>query len=169
MFRLGLLLACLMVFGAAEARAQSSLMSMPQSMSMPMHGNWCGPGHPSNGFRASLAPIDPVDGACREHDLCYIAAGPLNCSCDIQLMGRLRHLRYPNQHLWTVGRAMYDALGMSPCTSPQGMAFKQSRVWSDFKDDVTSGRATPFDLPMRMMYLGLSTLRNKSLMNDWRY
>ncbi len=163
--RFGFLLVCLAAFGAADvrdARAQSSMMSMP------MHGNWCGPGHPSNGFRASLSPIDPVDAACREHDLCYIAAGPLNCRCDIQLMGRLRHLRYPNQHLWTVGRAMYDALGMSPCTSPDGMAYKQSRVWRDFADEVTSGRATPFDLPMRMMYLGLSTLRNKSLMNDWR-
>lgn len=153
-----------LVIAAFAGSAQAQTMSM----AMPMHGNWCGPGHPSNGFRASLRPIDPLDAACMEHDLCYIRAGAMNCGCDVQLMNRLKATRYPNGHLYTVARAMYDALGMSPCSDPMGMAYKQSCVWRDYAADVASGRSSPLDMPMRWMYLGAQTLSNKSRLDGWR-
>jgi Phospholipase A2 len=41
------------------------------------HGNWCGVGDAN---RAS--PVDVLDAACREHDLCYERHGRGSCICD---------------------------------------------------------------------------------------
>jgi hypothetical protein len=159
---IGLALLALASLASLPAAAQSSMMSMP------MYGNWCGPGHPSNPFRASLKPVDPLDAACMEHDLCIASVGAMNCGCDIRLMNRLKYTRYPHPRLQTLARAMYDAIAMTPCTDPQGMAYKQACVWRDMAADVASGRSSPFDMPMRWMYLGIETLNNKSRLEGWR-
>lgn len=43
---------------------------------IPIHGNWCGPGHGGGEVR------DLLDGACKRHDECYDASGYFNCDCD---------------------------------------------------------------------------------------
>lgn len=119
------------------------------SPSLMMYGNWCGPG---NG-PYSLPPIDPLDAACMRHDLCYVATGSVACECDVPFMRELRAMSYPNPDVYDRARAMYDALAMMPCDDPAGWALKQSLMWSDIADDALSGRATPFEVPARWMYL----------------
>ncbi len=55
---------------------------------MPIHGNWCGPGHPSQGFPP---PVDAYDAACMPHDLCTAGPGPTG-ACDYQFVGEVRAL-----------------------------------------------------------------------------
>ncbi|KMT62890.1 GW dipeptide domain-containing protein [Paenilisteria newyorkensis] len=47
-------------------------------------GNWCGPKHGSG------KPVDKLDAACKEHDLCYGKRGYFACSCDIQLVKNIK-------------------------------------------------------------------------------
>jgi hypothetical protein len=51
--------------------------------------NWCGPGCSGPG-----APINAVDAACREHDLCYQRTGDY-CYCDSLFIERLSRLQNP--------------------------------------------------------------------------
>ncbi|GAB6051519.1 hypothetical protein JCM17960_03390 [Magnetospira thiophila] len=136
-------------------------------ISLPMHGNWCGPGHPKNAWRASLPPVDSLDAACQRHDLCYIQRGELDCGCDIAFMNELRNTPYFFGDQRIKARAMYDALAMMPCDDPAGMAYKQSCVWRDLFSDMVSGRAAPWEMPLRWMYLGDKTMENKSWLDRW--
>jgi hypothetical protein len=45
---------------------------------------WCGPGCSGPG-----EPINEVDEACREHDLCYQKYGP-DCRCDREFLSQLK-------------------------------------------------------------------------------
>jgi hypothetical protein len=47
---------------------------------IPVHGNWCGPGHGGG------TPIDGLDSACKIHDQCYEKNGYFDCDCDDQLL-----------------------------------------------------------------------------------
>ena len=53
---------------------------------IPLHGNWCGPGHGGG------TPIDALDVACMHHDGCYGEKGYLDCSCDRALVREIDHL-----------------------------------------------------------------------------
>ena len=114
-----------------------------------LYGNWCGPGTSLN----AGPPLDPLDGACMRHDMCYVATGSVACECDVAFMRELRRIPYPNEDVFLRARAMSDALAMTPCDDPGGWAVKQSLMWSDIADDAISGRATPFEVPARWMYL----------------
>ena len=48
---------------------------------LPVHGNWCGPGHSGPG-----KPIDDIDRACMHHDKCYSRHGRHECTCDKELL-----------------------------------------------------------------------------------
>ncbi len=50
------------------------------AVSVPLHGNWCGPGHGSGN------PIDKIDKACKVHDECYDNRGYFDCKCDQELV-----------------------------------------------------------------------------------
>lgn len=117
--------------------------------SLAMYGNWCGPGTPTT----ANAPIDPLDNACMRHDMCYENLGVATCDCDIGFMNELRSLPYPNSAIQDKARAMYDAIGSTPCDDPAGWTVKQSRMWSDIAGDALSGRALPFEVPARWMDL----------------
>lgn len=130
-------------------------------MSMPMHGNWCGPNHPSNPWEASYQPIDPLDEACRIHDVCIAAKGTGDCGCDITFMNTLKQTRYPHPALQEKARAMYDAIGMMPCANPIGTAYKQRCVWGDLATDMVTGRQAPWQMPLRLGKLGMTVLENK--------
>lgn len=47
--------------------------------SIPVYGNWCGPGYGSG------TPIDLLDMGCQSHDACYGERGYHKCSCDLEL------------------------------------------------------------------------------------
>lgn len=140
-------------------------------MSMPMHGNWCGPGTPNNPIEAQFAPIDPLDQACYQHDSCINLSGVGNCGCDIQFMNNLKAIRYPNADLEDKGRAMYDAIGLMPCSNPIGYAYKQRCVWGNLALDTISGRRAPWEMPLRFGRLGLDTMENKlrrgNMLSGW--
>lgn len=60
-------------------------------LALRIHGRWCGPG-----ISGPEAPIDEVDGACRDHDLCYAAHGWGSIECDAYLVHDLRKkLQHP--------------------------------------------------------------------------
>ncbi len=149
----------LMLLVAAPAAARA--------MSLPMYGNWCGPGHPRDAHAARLAPIDGLDAACMAHDLCTAQVGRQHCGCDIRFMNRVRDLRYPTADRQAIARAMYDALAMIPCDDPMDTAYKQARVWSDLAADFFSGRAGPWEMPLRWMALGDRAMWNKSWRDRW--
>ncbi|MES9834071.1 MAG: hypothetical protein ABW139_17680 [Candidatus Thiodiazotropha sp. DIVDIV] len=56
-----------------EAEESSSLM--------PTYGNWCGLNHPKSPENAG-DPIDILDGICKQHDICYLERGHMDCGCD---------------------------------------------------------------------------------------
>ena len=57
-------------------------------ISIPIHGNHCGPGHGTPDQEA----IDPVDQACKDHDADYARDGYWNEAADERLIGRLENL-----------------------------------------------------------------------------
>ncbi|PHS78472.1 MAG: hypothetical protein COB59_06800 [Rhodospirillaceae bacterium] len=112
-----------------------------------MYGNWCGPGNSMN----TAAPIDPLDMACRQHDVCYAQNDFARCGCDIGFMRQLRVLPYPNPQIQIQARAMYDAVAVTPCDNPLGWAEKQRLMWTDIANDTLNGRGSPLDVPLRWM------------------
>ncbi|HEV2742239.1 MAG TPA: hypothetical protein VGV91_03695 [Rubrobacter sp.] len=52
----------------------------PRQLSLPVYGNYCGLGHGDP--TGNTPPIDAVDAACREHDLCYARLGDFDGRCD---------------------------------------------------------------------------------------
>lgn len=63
-------------------------------ISLPIWGNWCGPGYGSG------KPIDLLDEGCRQHDNCYIHGGN-NCKCNRKL------INYINNNLERMTRGQY--------------------------------------------------------------
>lgn len=49
-------------------------------ISLPIWGNWCGPGHGGG------PAVDVLDAGCRAHDKCYAERGYFNCACDRALV-----------------------------------------------------------------------------------
>lgn len=137
------------VLGLLAWLASSTVPAEAGSPSLHMYGNWCGPGNSLN----SAPPTDPLDNACRQHDLCYAQNGFGSCGCDVNFMRQIRSLPYPNSEIKTRARAMYDALAVMPCDNPGGWAVKQSLMWGDIASDVVNGRASPLDVPLRWMYM----------------
>ncbi|OFR89537.1 hypothetical protein HMPREF2863_08975 [Micrococcus sp. HMSC067E09] len=74
-------------------------------LSIPVWGNWCGPGHSGPG-----APIDTLDTLCMRHDKCYAARGYFDCACDAQLKAEID--RYASR-MGTRERAMAAAVKMA--------------------------------------------------------
>ena len=54
--------------------------SSEEGFKIPVHGNYCGPGHSGPG-----APVDKLDELCQTHDNCYGKKGYFSCSCDAEL------------------------------------------------------------------------------------
>jgi hypothetical protein len=136
----GILLVPALLFGAGQVRAQN----MPE-ISLPVYGNWCGPDWPVNIYNAP-APVDPIDAACMRHDFCFAALGDFSCRCDITLLNELRNGRYNAPWQQNTARAIYDAIALTPCDSPDGMSYKQTMFAVDLFTDTLSGRGTPMDV-----------------------
>ena len=138
--------------GPGGAAAQSAPVALP------VYGNWCGPGHPATLAQAmTLGPVDRLDAACRNHDLCAWRRGGFDCGCDLAFLDELRRLRFDTPEQAYTARAMGDAVSMMPCRDPAGMVRKQSRFWADLAADVSRG-VSPWAAPERFHYLYLRML-----------
>lgn len=87
-------------------------------MSIPFHGNYCGPGHSGNDFTEE--PIDILDEGCRRHDLCYQPFSPgANCDCNRELVEYVReNMPYMDESiLWKAAAiiAWFDSVGQWGC------------------------------------------------------
>jgi len=122
------------------AQAQSNLQ-----IYAPVYGNWCGPNHPVNMSRAP-GPVDALDASCRRHDYCIAAQGEYSCDCDIAFLQDLRGTRWSNPMIQQNARAIYDAIALMPCNSPDGTAYKQTLFAVDLFSDVMSGKSAPTDV-----------------------
>lgn len=89
-----------------------------RSVSWPVHGNYCGPGHSGNNF--TLEPTDLLDWGCREHDRCYKPWSPgQNCDCNRQLVEFIAiNRRYmPENILWKANaiKSYFERVGLLGC------------------------------------------------------
>lgn len=141
---------CTWSFGAGFAAAQSNLQ-----IYAPVYGNWCGPNHPVN-MSSAGAPVDLLDAACMRHDYCTAAQGDYNCGCDISFLQELRQSHWQNPMIQRDARAIYDALALVPCSSPDGTSLKQTMFAVDLFYDVMSGKSAPLDVleRWRSLFLG---------------
>lgn len=125
-----LVLVISLLFGLAQPAAAQ--------ISVPVHGNWCGPGH----FGGPA--LDALDAACLRHDLCIAAHGaPFDCGCDLAFMDELRRGPWPNEWLYLRARGVYEAIALIPCSDPQGQATKLDWAARDWLGNVLSGRELP--------------------------
>lgn len=79
---------------------------------IPVHGNWCGPGHGGG------QPVDELDVACMQHDQCYDRKGYLDCGCDKKLVGNITSLVASRQlNAGTLAKALVISgwFSNSPC------------------------------------------------------
>ena len=87
-------------------------LSNTARVSIPVYGNWCGPGHGGT-IKNDKPCIDSIDCACRAHDLCYERYGFLNCECDNEMVKDLKGKTNPLAVL------MRDYFADSICREPQ--------------------------------------------------
>ena len=142
------LCACLLYGGVVSAQSNLQIYA-------PVYGNWCGPNHPLNMSQAS-APVDQLDAACMRHDYCIAAQGDYSCGCDIPFLRELRGTAWPNPMIQRNARAIYDAIALVPCNSPDGTALKQTMFAVDLFYDVMSGKSLPQDVfgRWRSLFIG---------------
>lgn len=65
---------------ALATRGVAPQGTTPAALTLPIYGNWCGPGYGSG------TPVDTLDNGCMQHDNCYGLNGYFSCSCDFQLI-----------------------------------------------------------------------------------
>jgi hypothetical protein len=94
----------------ADASVPPVAASFP---SIPVYGNWCGPG-----FSGPGSPIDEVDQACCRHDECFGENGFDDCKCNRDLIARLP-VAAANPNVPASGKVaaagIVAALQLAPC------------------------------------------------------
>lgn len=96
---------------AFNAMAARNAQPRLAKVSLPVWGNWCGPGHSGPG-----APVDTLDTLCMRHDQCYQARGYFDCLCDAQLKAEIG--RYSDRMSWrerAVAAAITVYFSVTPC------------------------------------------------------
>lgn len=94
-------------------------MLQTRDKGVPIHGNWCGPGH----RKAEKKCVDALDCVCRIHAKCYGVHNYLNCLCDMELVARLQSIG------GTKGRLLRDYFSESACIGPAVLPYvKRCRV-----------------------------------------
>lgn len=114
-----------------------------QGINLPVHGNWCGPGHFGG------MPIDLLDAACMRHDFCTVEFGPYTCGCDLSFMQELRAVSWPNPYLAEKAHAVYEAMAIVPCDGPGGQA-KVDMALNDWAGRVAAGQEAPWAVLERL-------------------
>ena len=72
-----------------DLKPEAMETNVDQSSVFSMYGNWCGLYYPKDISKAA-PPIDELDATCMRHDLCYVAQGQYDCSCDQAFEENLR-------------------------------------------------------------------------------
>lgn len=116
-----------------------------------VHGNWCGTGNRSGPEGDTLPPVDVLDTACMQHDICITVLGVGNCRCDHIFLHDLRHLPYPDLHQAIKARAIYDTMSWVPCLGIESLA-KPLWFFGQLKEDFSSGGPPPWDTLWRLFY-----------------
>ena len=124
-----------------------------QGISLPVHGNWCGPGHGAG------PALDLLDAACMRHDYCTMQAGRFDCGCDLAFRSELRMGPWPNPWIADKAHAVSDAIAMVPCAGPGGQAAKLDLAVNDWAAAVASGREPPWEVLNRLGALASEGLR----------
>jgi hypothetical protein len=101
-------------FGAGvDPRLTTQVGPRALSLSIPVYGNWCGPG-----FGGPNPPIDAVDQVCCRHDKCFDDRGFDDCSCNRDLLARMP-AAITSSGVSAAGRAagvgIIAALSLAPC------------------------------------------------------
>lgn len=92
----------------SEYHAKNS--EFTQEGGMPIHGNWCGPGH-----SGPDAPIDTLDSLCQKHDNCYGSRGYFACSCDAELVLVIKNTQFGSEHERKMATAIMLYFTISGC------------------------------------------------------
>ncbi|WZX99273.1 hypothetical protein NSQ26_07950 [Bacillus sp. FSL W7-1360] len=80
-------------------------------ISLPIWGNWCGPGYGGG------EPQNLLDQGCMQHDLCYDKKGYLDCTCDEALIDHID--RYASKMGFLEKATAYAVkfyFSVAPCT-----------------------------------------------------
>lgn len=93
-----------------QSRGDGEDGAMQKELSVPIWGNWCGPGH-----SGPEPPVDTLDTLCMCHDKCYAARGYFNCYCDAQLkaeIDRFAHRMTPRERSMAAAVKMAFSVGL---------------------------------------------------------
>ncbi|QNT69530.1 hypothetical protein [Defluviicoccus vanus] len=80
-----------------------SACSLVNNISIPTHGNFCGPNHPNVNTGSQLKdlieliqipPSDDLDAACQRHDICYAINYYFSTECDVWFLGDVNNLQF---------------------------------------------------------------------------
>lgn len=115
-----LLLSVMVVFCGCSHRPKTNNRPKLESgwhLKIPVHGNWCGPNHPKN-IEDDPEPLDELDEACKEHDLCYARRGYTNEHCDTFLMHTLRHTEWDSVKQCIIAETIQLYFSTSPSFRP---------------------------------------------------
>lgn len=84
------------------------------------YGNFCGPNYPkTDDLRddekvierlATGQPVDSIDIACQEHDICYVKNGPHTYSCDHDLKRKLNSMNFGDDELASACRKVNNQI-----------------------------------------------------------
>ena len=119
-------------------------ISEPDSRSYAVYGNWCGPNHPRD-INNALDPVDRLDAACMNHDICYAKKGYLDCDCDQTLNTEIK--QDLNSGVYTldqilVARNIHRYFSASPCDGSGNGKIAPSRaahkIYNRVKNKVTN-------------------------------
>ena len=93
-------------------------------LALKVYGHWCGPGH-----SGPQSPIDVVDAACRDHDLCYATHGWGNPMCDAYLVHelsiRLDHPSTLTKRGYVFAWVIYFVFSLRPSVRAQLLLIEQ--------------------------------------------
>lgn len=103
-----LILLCVVIGGCGSTKKRG--IAQATRGAVPVHGNWCGPGHPKYKGQPAPDPIDKLDAACKRHDQCYTERGYMDCSCDLELLKDIERMRSYS------ARTIYDYFSITPCS-----------------------------------------------------
>lgn len=119
----------LMLLNACATSSQGK-----NAISIPTHGNFCGPFHPVVNDRTKLEklielltnePVDDIDAACQRHDICFELAGWGNLACNRELVYEVNAMRFDQTE--EKQRMICKNLQLS-IAAPGSIAFKKAKT-----------------------------------------
>ena len=81
-------LVILLMINLSSCQSSKNKKVSETQLSFPIYGNYCGPLYPPKGSKP--IPIDAIDNACKNHDMCYDYYGYLDKDCDKAIINELQ-------------------------------------------------------------------------------